>query len=193
MTAYILPQDLMNLGYSPMPSLQISEFICESASRIADNFCLQSLGRVTNSEIIHVNRTKSGLYNKIFTDFLPIVSVNYIYNYYSLNNYNVVDPSNYVIDNKQGCVLINQQYSERMLINYASGYDVLPNDAWNAVLLIAASLLSDTRMRSQTDFEGVKSIQDNLMKMDFYSSNGEDTINPSAKKLLMKYKKVRSI
>ena len=191
MTPYITRNDLIALGYSPMPDSDVQDDICLVASVIADNFCQQTLGISTDEESINVKLSKSDNYNKAFTSFLPVNKINSIKKYFSLNQYVTVDPQDYAINNKGGYVELTCDNYGRLAISYDHGYSTIPEQAKRAVILIAANLLSEWRKRGQTNYERIKSLTDNVMKMEFFDESANEVISPTAKKLLLKFKRVR--
>lgn len=190
-TSYITKSDLMLLGYSPMPENVVQDDICIAASALADNFCLQTLGRTATTEVVYVKKTASSGYNKIFPAFLPILSISSIKNYYTLKEFTDVSPENYDINNHDGCVDITPSNYGKMVITYDHGYDVIPDDAKRAVIIIASNLLSDWRKRGQTEYDNIKALDDNTLKMQFFDDTNNDNIGPSARRLLLNYRRVR--
>ena len=191
MTAYITKTDILTLGYKDLPDDDILEDICISASAIADNFCNQPLGNTTTEEFVDVVLSNSGISNKIFPSYLPIISVDYVKVYYGINQYEDILVTDYEIDNRSGCIDVVQSVYGKIKIGYKHGYATIPNNAKRAIILIASNLLSDFIKREQTGFEGLRVIEDNALKLQFFADIKNDIIPSSARRILLNYRRVR--
>ena len=187
---YIDVTDLENLGYDVLPSAEQLTSICEMASGIADNFCLQPLGKTTTDETVKV-RPSSSWHNKLFTSFLPVIQVNSIKVWQGKNNFTDVPVEDCTIDTRLGCILIPSIYCGDIKINYDHGYVAIPADAKRAVISIGANLISDFKRRKQFNLEGVSEITDDKQKVKFFNTADEEDIPTSASSILMRYRKIR--
>lgn len=183
---YIERKDLTNLGYSEYPSDQILDDICLAASEIANNFCLQSLGRENNIETLTISRS-----GKLFISFLPVLVVNSISLVNGTNIIKTLDSSEYLISNRGGYIELPYYCGYQAKIDYDHGYDPIPSDIKRALISIGANLISDIKRRAQVNFENVSEIVDNKQKIKFFNDAYSEDIPQSAKSILMKYKRVR--
>ena len=188
--AYITNSDLVTVGFDKdvlPPPASLTE-ICTRASLIADNFCHQNLGATATSEKSTIVNDPSGMSNRIFLSYTPIISVSHVYSYYAFKQYNAISSDDYELCDTY--LEIDKKYTGKVEVGYTYGYSTIPADAKQAVILIASSLISDFITRKQTQYESLKSMQDGNLTLTFSDPNNLDDMPPIARKILMRYRRV---
>lgn len=188
--SYIEIEDLDVLGYTNIPATIELADICESACAIADNFCMQSLGETTDEEFLDIKSNQCP-YGSIFPSFLPVTQINTLQTFLGISNFLDIPKEECLIDNRAGFILISSCYSGKVKIDYNHGYKIIPADVKRAIISIAGNLISDYIRRTQFDLEGVSEITDDKQKVKFFNTVDDVDIPESAKKILLKYKRVR--
>jgi hypothetical protein len=190
MTDFITPADLKNLGYTSYPPNDILTAMCTGITSIVENFCNQPIQKTLTTEFINVRFAITG-YNKLFPSYLPIISVEDLKVYETLTTFVQVPQSSYVIDKRIGGLLVDNGYHGRLRISYYHGYETTPEQIKQAAILIGANLINDYLKREHTNLDDVIKIKDENQELQFSQDAISDNIPPSARKLLMNYRRIR--
>lgn len=170
MSAYITTDDIIGLGYDlsdPLDATALNN-ICEWASRLADNYCLQTLELVSDDIETHIVRVRGGIV-KIFpkAQFVPMNNIKYIKLYSTLNLSQAETITAITYFEGPGCVMATTVLSNGTYlaeISYSHGWAIDSTDPqWkhvkDATVLIAQPLLDDFFFAKMAEISGAASIK----------------------------------